>query len=755
MFEPSDHGGANRWSPRGDSRMRGSAPPYEQSAGDVLGWTANPLHYLRIVYKRRWAVLTPLLLIVMAVAVYTFTVTPVYESRVQLLIESDTPNVVEFQEVLDQELTAADYYQTQYKIIASRTLAKKTVDALGLWNHREFTSPDDRFDLRRITTRALSSIVDSRSADSDAFDRGAGAESLAQSKVIDAFLKQLTVAPIRNSRLVDVRFRSQSPALTARVANRLASAYIAQNLEFTLRSNQDASDWLGERLEEQRRKVEQSEAELQRYREANDAVGLEDPENIVVQKLADLNATVTRARTERLQREAEFNELQRIQEDLEALDSFPAILENRFVQQLKSDFAKLTRERVELSGKFGERHPEMIRVEAGLEETQTRLRREIAKVVAGVRSDYFAALGHERSLTQELTYQKTEALAQNRRSIPFEVLRRQVESDRKIFESLLQRTQETGISEKLQTNNIRVVDAGEVPRYPVSPRRGLSLLFAVLGGSMFGIALAFGVERLDSRIKAPDEVESYLGLPSLGLLPMSVGHHGPVLGNDAPAQFAEAVRAVRGNVVFSAPQDDMRSILVTSTGPGEGKTLVASNLAVSLAQSGGRVLLIDADMRRPRVHSIFDRPREPGLSDWVMGRARAKEVMRGSDLPNLWILPAGAIPPNPSELLNSERFRGLLESLERHFDWVLIDSPPVMAVADAAVVSNAVSGVLFVVGAEMIDRRTAQTALKQLDGAQARFVGAVLNKVRVDRHSYYYSPYYRQEYANHYQRTTG
>jgi polysaccharide biosynthesis transport protein len=317
---------------------------------------------------------------------------------------------------------------------------------------------------------------------------------------------------------------------------------------------------------------------------------------------------------------------------------------------------------------------------------------------------------------------------------------------------LLQRAKETGISGELKTSNVRVVDAAEIADSPISPRRSLSVMLGLFGGAFFGIGLAFFFEYLDNRVKTPDEIEKHLGLPSLGLIPMLPGKTdaNPLINTGVPANFAEAFRGLRTNILFSAAEDGCRSIVVTSTGPSEGKTMVASNLAVGMAQAGQRVLLIDADMRRPRGHEVFGISVDPGLSNLLVNAAKASEVVQRTETENLWVMPAGKTPPNPAELLGSKRFADLLVSLKDHFDLVVIDTPPVMAVTDAAIVAHRASGVLFVIASDQTSRHAAQQALDQLEHARARFVGAVLNRVDLENNGYYYARYYRKEYAAYY-----
>ena len=715
--------------------------------------------YARVLYKRRWIAGTAFTVVFLLVTVYTFTATPIYEATTKLLIESDNPNVVSFKEVIDEQGSKNDYYQTQYNILQSRTLARRTLNDLKLWNHEQFggTPKAKAFSIGGAVSGAVDSVRGMFASQEPTAEVPASDETLIESRAIDAFLSNLKVSPVRNSRIVDVKFASTDAALAAQVVNTLARGYIDQNLEVKFNSSKEAADWLGGQLSEQRKQVEAAEAALQRYKEANDAISLEDRENIYVQKLGDLNSAVTRAKTDRFEKEALYNQLQSIQSNSAALDSFPAILSNPFIQQQKAEMADLQRQFASVQERLGAKHPEYQKVEAALRTAEAKLQGEIAKVVQSVRNQYLAARTQENSLNAALESQKREALSMNRKGIEYGVLRREVESSRQIYDSLMQRAKETGVSAELKSSNIRIVDAAERPRVPASPRRNFNMLIALFGGSMLGVGLAFFFEYLDNRIKTPDEVKSHLGLPALGMVP-AIGDKAlngayPLLGAGTPPNFNEAFRTVRTNVLFSSAEEGSKTLLITSTGPGEGKTTFSCNLAVSLAQTGQRVLLIDADMRKPKVHDAFGVNQEPGLSNLLVGGVKASESVRKTKITGLWLLPAGKLPPNPAELLGSQRFKEFLLSLKEHFDTIVIDSPPVMAVADAAVIAHRTTGVVFVVGAEMTSRYAAKAALDQLENARARFVGAVLNRVDIEKHSYYYSQYYKKEYARYYQAT--
>ena len=399
-----DEGGAGRQSEPGNVlRLAASGTPVAAVQPVVhpdVGSEGHLLDYVKILYKRRWTAGTAFLVVLATVTTYTFTVTPVYEARTKLLIEAEGPNVINFTEVVDEQRTKADYYQTQYNILQSRQLARKTLDVLQLWDSPHFGS-------KRSGT--VAGLFGTKSGESKS--AASAGETSEQSRAIDRFLDNLTVSPIRNSRLVDLKYQLSDPELAMRITNTIARNYIEQNLEYKFTTSKEASDWLGDRLAEQRRQVEAAETALQRYREQHDAISLQDHENIVVQKLADLNAAVTQAKTDRFQKQALYNQLQSLGGKNGALDTFPAILANTYIQQQKAELAQLQSQQSQLSEKLGDKHPEIIKIRTAIQLSQAKLDGEIGKVVQAVRNEYLAAVAKENSLMRALDQQKGEALA--------------------------------------------------------------------------------------------------------------------------------------------------------------------------------------------------------------------------------------------------------------------------------------------------------------------------------------------------------
>jgi capsular exopolysaccharide synthesis family protein len=727
----------------------------------------HPTEYLRILYKRRWIAIPAFLIVFLTGAIDSVRTVPVFEARTQLLIEEDARRATSLSSVLDdrQGWRAEDFYVTQQRILESRALAERA--ALALRSGRpEQVPPPSRISLSpRVWFWSGVSWVTGlfsspEPAPADAPSDPAVTESAELRGQVSRLMGGLSVLPIRNSRLMELRYRSPDRVFAARAVNEIANQYIQQSVAMRLDTTLETSNFLRERLEEQRQKVEEADRRLQEYKVTNNALAVDDRQNIVVQKLTALNNELTQAKIERMAREAEYQGLLRVRENGGSIAGAPLIAADEVIQKLNAEIVSARGEKATLESQgYGPNYTPMRTIDSRIAVLESQLEREIDLRFDGVRLAFERARANEESLAQALEAQKGEALGLDAKQLEFAALEREATSARELYEDLLQRTNETSVSSEYRGTSIQVVDPAEIPQGHVLPQVSRDLTKSALIGLALALGLVFGVEYFDSRLKSPDEVKAHLDLPFLGMIPAAptkdtASGEAPLLVADSSPAFSEAMRAVRTAVLFSSADEGARSVVITSTGPHEGKTLVSSSLAITLAQAGQRTLVIDADMRRPRLHEALDRSQEPGLSNVLVGDTAVGDAARPTAVPNLWLLSAGHIPPNPAELLGSRKFNDLFAELKRRYDWIVIDAPPVMPVTDASVLAHAAGGVLFVVGAEMTPRQSAQAAIEQLRSAKARFVGVVLNRVNVHRHSYYYSPYYRKSYGKYYQRST-
>ena len=722
----------------------------------------HPTEYLRILYKRRWAAIPAFVLIFLAGAVSSLRTTPLYQASTQIILEKDARRATTIDSVLaDRDAWSEDaFYVTQTRVLQSRHLALRAVEALELEGKPERLPPPDRFSLSPLVWagQGVAWLRQGVGGESAVASPVAAIPGAVQAGKVDHFLAALNVVPVRMSTLVDLRFRSPDAEFAARAANALAEQYIRHSLELRFDASKEANDWLSGQLEELRLKVAESDRALQEFKERNRSVSLDDRQNIVVQKLTALNQQVTDARLARFDREARYQQLGQLRRRGAPLDAFPDVMQSAAVQQLKSQLATEQAQQADLRRQeFGENYGPLKAITAQIQTTTGRLNAEMDRIADAVRTEFETARARENAMAQALEAQKNEALGLDRHAIEYAQLDREAESNRQLYENLLLRTNETSISNEFKGSNIQVVDRAETPRMPVLPNTRRDLTLAAVGGLTVGLLLAFGVEYFDSRIKSPEEIKTHLGLPFLGIIPLAKGsenaQEAPMLADTVPPAFDEAIRAVRTAVIFSSAEPGARSVIVTSTGPGEGKTVVSSSLAITLAQAGQRTLVVDADLRRPRLHEALGRSQEPGLSNVLIGDVKLADAVRTTTVASLSLLSAGHIPPNPAELLGSARYLALFEELKTRFDWIVLDAPPVMPVTDAAIVARPAGGVLFVIGSEMTPRQSAMTAIEHLRAANAKFVGAVLNRVNIHRHAYYYAPYYRKDYAKYYQRS--
>lgn len=726
-------------------------------------------YYLHALIKRRWSIITFFTITVLAVAVHTFTATPIYQAGSRIVIEKENPNLVSIQEVMAVDTTGSDYYQTQYKIIESRTVAREVIRRMDLENSTEFfPEPKDNLlsnikawfrDTAGFWTEWIISLLQTGEGkgaiaqDIDAFNPDSG--------LVSAFIGRISVNPIRNSRLVDVSFEAKNPVLAARIANELVRTYIDKNMETKLTAAKDAVKWLGERIQEERKKVEAAENVLLQYKEEQEIITdfSSDAEKITAQKLAQINAKVVDAESLRVEAETRYMQAMAIENTPDMLDSIPTILSNQLIQQIKNMEVNLYNRMSELSRKYGQNHPKMVAIESELADLKKRKAIESGRVVNSLRNEYKLAVAKEESLKKALTRQKAESLSMNKKAIQYAVLHRQAESSRHMYELLIKRFKETSLTEEMKTGNIRVVDRAETPKSPIKPKKKRNFLLSIVVGLALGTGLAFFLEYLDNTIKLPDEIKEYLKIPYLGPVPAFAsdekndGVSADLIASHSPKSTAsESFRGIRTGILFSSADAAPQAILVSSAGPEEGKTACAANLAVTMAQAGSRVLLIDCDLRRPRLHKLFDIGRDTGISSILVGSSELNDVVVNTKIANLDIIPCGPIPPNPSEILGSKKMEHLIEALRKKYTRIVIDSPPLTAVTDSLLLSKIVDGTILVVRAGQTPRQVVQNGLSQLHTVNAHILGAVLNGVTSGKDSYYYYQYYYYYYGDDSQR---
>lgn len=699
-----------------------SLPPQEER---------HLFEYLDVVLRRKALVIAVFLAVTAFAAVRSFMTQSVYQASAQLLIDRDTPNVLTFKEVTEEGGGREDYFQTQYKLLQSRSLALRVVEGLNLLQDPEFGGPRGP----EVVAEAL---------------KAKPGESPVIEGAIDGVLGRLRVEPIKNSRLVSVSFEAQRPELASQLANELSRRYIEQTLEFRYNTSSEATKWLKGQIEEQRTRVEDLEKELNQIKEKAGIVNVEERRGLLTQKLSQLGSTLTGLKTSRLEKEALYSQMRGVSNP----EELPQVLGSPVVQGLRSDLAGLERQQAQLSERYLDQHPEVVKVRSQVEETRKRIKAEAQRVIRAAENDYRAAAAQEASVARAVEDAKDEIQALGTKALDYDTKKRELDAAKEVFNNLMSRSKQTDVATELKNSNIRIVDAAVVPRWPIRPNRQRDILYGIVLGLVLGMGLAFFLEYLDNTVKTPEDVRTHLAAPLLGLIPeMESKTPGPVLFGSRPVgAFAEGYRVLRTALNYSWPDAGPRIIAVSSTSPGEGKTLTSVNLALTLASSDGKVLLIDADLRKPQVHALLKVTKRPGLSDILVGQAKPSEAIQPVPGTHLSVLTAGTHVPSPADLMTTQVLEGLTTGLRGLYNWIIIDTPPVAAVADALILARCTDGVVIVVGAEMVPRGAVRHTLERVAESGARILGLVLNRAQVKRHGYYYGRYYGHYYGHYYGR---
>lgn len=713
--------------------------------------STDPRVYVAAVWKHAWLLIL-VWIGVTAGGVYYASIQPsVYESAARIVIESANEQILEdVAPVVNsggQNMWAMrEFLETQYRIMGSMSVANEVATRLNLADDLGFLG--------------LTEIEDPEVL-------AAAREAANPGRRVQA---AVSIEPVEATRVVVIRARAGDPRIAAGLANTTAEVYIDRNLSRQLESTDNAAEWLDQQYDDLGSALRDSESALVEFRQANDLIAVELDEHVSL--LSRMEATSTQLEDARLEADranALLRQVSRAMDSGDVLESdIPLVVENPLIQSLKSELYIIESERIELSGRYLEEHPLMVAVMEREELARERLEREVSNLLAATRQRAERADRLVSTLASRLSRVESDVQRLGTHQVEYGGLLREAELNRELFEMIERRRKEVELSRNSLQNNVEILEVASVPGGPVSPNKPLLAAVACMFGLFLGILAALGLEGLDSTVKSQEAVERKFGLTFLGVIPKidptpSAKHtlRGPRRGESwSPERFvhqfprspvAESCRAIRTNLSFLGSEEPLDTLLVTSAGPREGKTTTSMNMATVMAQSGSRVLLVDADLRRPRVHTACDLENISGLSDILVDGARVEDVVQESGIPGLEIMTSGPVPPNPAELLESEPFRRLTEELKSRYDRVIFDSPPIAPVTDAAVLSATVDGVVLVVRSNVTRTEVLGRSVEMLTAVNANIIGAVFNDVDLNSrragNSYYY---YYQQYASYY-----
>lgn len=694
--------------------------------------------YARIALKYKWLILACLAVAVAVASIVTVLMTPVYRATVTLQIDRESINVVNMEGVQPEENTAGnEYFQTQYELLASRSLAERVVSTLGL-------ADDGRFNQDQESLLGWLAGLARPDASQEAGAAQEDEQARKRREAVERLMKTVSVSPVRNSRIVRVNIDHVDPEVARDVANGYGEVFIANNLDRRFEATSYARKFLEGRLAQLKLKLEESEKQLVRYAEEQGIISLADNRNLTASDLEAVNGKLAEARAERIKKELLFK-----QASASSGLGLKEILDSDSVKANRKLRTELAAEYQQKLAVFKPAYPDMVKLRNQIKEMDRQLALEVSAIKSAIKADYLAAKQEEEELAARLETAKGNVVEQRNRSIQYNILQREADTNRQLYDGLLQRYKEIGVAGGVGTNNISIVDLATAPLKPSSPSWLLNLALAVMLGLVSGGLLALLLDYLDDSFKTPEDIERELGVPVIGVVPRP--RQSREIGEelaDPRSGVAEAIRSVRTGLQFATSEGLPRTLLVTSSKPSEGKSTTTVALARALAQIGLEVLLIDGDLRNSSIHRLLALANDSGLSNYLAGGKIPADIVQASDHPNLVVMTSGPLPPNPAELLTGPKFLSLLSLASESFDIVLIDGPPIMGLADAPLLSSAASATMVVVAANETRRSTVKVALKRLRFARANIVGAMLSKFDTRQSGYGYG-YGYEDYAYH------
>ncbi|MDP2024875.1 polysaccharide biosynthesis tyrosine autokinase [Sulfuriferula sp.] len=680
--------------------------------------------YWRLALKHRIVVLGCFFGAIAIGAALTLLMTPVYTAITTLQIDRETARVFSSENTpKEAAVQGEEFFQTQYGLLRSRSLAERVIENLGL------ASSD-------AALRTLG--VEPPPASGTAAEQAARRRNIA----LGVVQGNLSVSPVRGSRLVAVGYDNPDPVVAARVANGFGENFIQSNLDRKFESSKYAREFLEERIAQTKDRLEAAERQLVAYAANQQIINITEPgdggsdggstQSLTASNLAALNGALGEARAARVAAEERWRSAR-----TSALMTLPEVLQNPSIQRLTEQRASLDAQYQQKLNIYQADYPEMVRLKAEIEEADGQIQTIASNVRSSIRSQYEIAANQERSLQSQVTRLSGDVLDLRDRSVQYNILQRELDTTRTLYEGLLQRYKEVSVTGGITSNNISIVDAAVPPGGPSKPNLFVNVILAALLGLGLGVVAALVMEALDETIATPDDAEKKLGIPVLGVVPLlEKGQTTAVALADIRSGFSEAYYSLRTALQFSTPDGAPSSFLVTSARPAEGKSTSAYAIALNLARVGRRVLLVDGDLRNPSMHRVVGVENERGMSNLLSGSGDLEAVVQRTRENNLFFIPCGPLPPNPAELWGGDRLRQFLADARNNFDHVVIDGPPVLGFADAPLLAAVVGGVLFVVETRGTRRGQARGALRRLQVGRAHLLGVVLTKFNAKSAAY-------------------
>ncbi len=712
--------------------------------------------YWRIIRRRLWIPLSVIIVTVTLATIYNLRLPSIYEgvTRIEVGREDRTVNIKDVQISMGSG-DDAQYINTQLRILQSPKIALLVAQILDLEHNNEFLPG---------MARPLNLQAESLELSNGESDEQAAMQKL--EPFIDTLLANVEVRPVRETRLVEIHYRHRVPELARKISDTWAEAFKLNQENEIIKTNKDSSRFLNATIANYKLKVQQAEERLLNYRRANQVIDYGEKDNTVLARLGAINQLLLQAENDRKNSQLSY-ELSRTVADVSTI---PEVQRDPMVQELNRKITELRQQREQLLVEFTPEWPDVKKITQQLAQLEGELRASNVRILSTIENQYKTTVQREDALRKSFIQQRSETLQQSEGAIQAKMLQQEIDTNRQMLDRLLQSQQGVELSGAgLVKNNIRVTESSPIPRSPVAPKRLQNILLSALLALIVGVGLALFIDYINNKIESVEDIDRYLRLPALGVIPTletgskarrllgggsepgkemvpSAGAGSVILTQiEANSSIAESYRQLRTSLLLSSAGHAPRTILFTSSQPAEGKTTTSINTAISLAQTGSAVLIVDADLRRPRVHKVFALKNNVGLSNFLVGEGDLASLIQIA-MPNLYVLPVGPLPPNPAELLGSPKMKQVVETLAANFDYVIIDSPPVSSFADSLILSSLVEGVIIVVKGGVTPREMAQRTRAHLQSVGAKILGVVVNQIKLQPHDYYYSSTYYSRY---------